>query len=81
MKKVYEIVTFVLAGIIAGMIITIKWIAPPGQDITIGKIKVKGRNNTQSTVVEVDNVPSKREQRRQKRELRRNKKKRRTKNV
>lgn len=75
MKKVYEIATFILAGIIAGMIIAIRWVAPPGQDITVGKIKVKGRNNTQSTVVEVNNTPSKRETRRQRREARREKRK------
>jgi len=40
-------------GIAFGIFITIKYIAPPSEDIHIGKIKIKGKGNTMTDVVDV----------------------------
>lgn len=72
MNKIYQYITLILAGIVAGIIATIKWIAPPGQDITFGKIKVKGRGNKMDTEVTIDNETKSRQQlRKERRDARR----------
>lgn len=44
-KNIYKNLLILLIGVIMGIIITIKWIAPPSDDINIGKIKIKGDKN------------------------------------
>ncbi len=51
MSKIYRAFTYILVGIVAGIVFCIKYIAPPGDEIKIGKIKVKGRGNTANTTV------------------------------
>ena len=70
----YRFLTFFLAGLAAGIVFCIKYIAPPGDEIKIGKIKVKGKGNTAETNISVDNEPKKtrkekREERKAKRDL------------
>lgn len=73
--KIYKVITLILAGIVAGIVATIKWIAPPGEDISFGKIKVKGRGNKMDTEILIDNThksrqQARREARRKRKELR-----------
>lgn len=57
--KISKFVVVLLLGIIAGIIAAIKWIAPPGDDIVFGKIKVKGKGNKQDTVIEIEKKTNK----------------------
>ncbi len=59
LASVYRAVTYILVGIVAGIVFTIKFIAPPGDDIKIGKIKVRGKGNSAETTIDVDNEPKK----------------------
>lgn len=69
--KISKFVVVLLLGIIAGIVATIKWIAPPGEDITIGKIKVKGKGNNQDTTIEIERTKTNKEKRKERREARR----------
>jgi len=68
LARFYRAFTFILVGIVAGLVLAIKFVAPPGDDIKIGKIKVKGKGNQASTTIDVDNEPTKREKRKAERE-------------
>jgi hypothetical protein len=41
------------AGLAFGVVVTIKYISPPSQDIKIGKITIKGRNNTVTDALDI----------------------------
>ena len=66
----YRAFTFILTGIIAGLVLAIK-LLPLGDEIKIGKIKVKGKGNKAETVITVDNKTRKEKRE----EKRKNKKK------
>lgn len=63
MAVIYQYGFFVLIGIVIGVWITIKWIAPPDDDIHIGKIKIKGRGHNVSDIVDVEVQPDKKRKR------------------
>lgn len=54
MKKLYEIGFYILTGIIAGMFIALKWLAPAGTEIKLGKLVIKGRENTVTDILDLD---------------------------
>ncbi len=65
MKKLYEIGFFVLTGIIAGMFIALKFLAPAGTEIKLGKLVVKGRQNEVTDILDLDiKLPNKKEENR-----------------
>ena len=72
LARFYRAFTFILVGIVAGLVLAIKFVAPPGDEIKIGKIKVKGKGNTAETNISIDNEPKK--TRKEKREEKRKKK-------
>lgn len=49
----WRMFTLVLFGVTIGIFVTVKYISPPSQDITIGKIKIKGQNNTTDGMVRI----------------------------
>ncbi len=65
MKKLYEIGFYILTGIIAGMFLALKFLAPAGTEIKLGKLVVKGRQNEVSDILDLDiKLPDKKEERR-----------------
>jgi len=56
----YQIGFYVLIGFALGMIVTIKWISPPDEDINIdfGKTKlvIKGRKNVVTDAIDVTEI-------------------------
>ena len=60
MAKIWKGVAFVLTGFILGMIATIKFIAPPGEDVEIKfyktKLVIKGKNNQVTDAIDVTPV-------------------------
>jgi len=56
----WRMLTLILIGFSIGVFVTVKYISPPSQDITIGKIKIKGTNNSTDGMVHIaisDKVP------------------------
>ena len=65
MKKLYEIGFYILTGIIAGMFLALKFLAPAGTEIKLGKLVVKGRQNEVTDILDLDiKLPDKKEERR-----------------
>ena len=65
MKKLYEIGFFILTGVIAGMFLALKFLAPAGTEIKLGKLVVKGRQNEVTDILDLDiKLPDKKEERR-----------------
>lgn len=65
MKKLYEIGFYILTGAIAGMFLALKFLAPAGTEIKLGKLVVKGRQNEVSDILDLDiKLPDKKEERR-----------------
>jgi len=62
---IYQYGFFVLIGIVAGIFICIKWIAPPEGDIYFGKLKIRGRGNTVSDIMDVEPEKKRRRKRRE----------------
>jgi len=69
MKKIYQFGFYVLSGIIAGIFIALKWLAPEGTEVKVGKFVIRGRDNVVTDVSDI-NV-SGQEKRKSKRELKR----------
>ena len=78
----YQIGFYILIGYSLGVITTIKWWAPPENDIKIetkfGKLVIRGRNNTVSDAIDVTDiadvagvVPDKKQTRKERRVARR----------
>lgn len=75
---IWRMLAVFAVGISFGIFISMKYIAPPSQDIKIGKITIKGRNNTITDAVDIskqdtqdNSVESKRDKRKREREERR----------
>jgi len=76
--KIWKGVSFVLVGFILGLVATIKFIAPPGDDFEVKfgkvKIKVRGKNNQvtdavdMTPIVNITQEKSKRQLRKEERE-------------
>ncbi len=65
MKKLYEIGFYILTGIIAGIFLALKFLAPAGTEIKLGKLVVKGRQNEVTDILDLDiKLPDKKEERR-----------------
>ena len=65
MKKLYEIGFYILTGIIAGMFLALKFLAPAGTEIKLGKLVVKGRQNEVTDILDLDiKLPDKKKERR-----------------
>lgn len=65
MKKLYEIGFFILTGAIAGIFLALKFLAPAGTEIKLGKLVVKGRQNEVTDILDLDiKLPDKKEERR-----------------
>ena len=69
MNVIYTHGFFVLAGIILGIFIALKWLAPEGTEVKVGKFVIRGRDNVVTDVSDI-NV-SGQEKRKSKRELKR----------
>jgi hypothetical protein len=54
MKKLYEIGFYILTGIIAGMFLALKFLAPPGTEIKLGKLVIKGKQNEVTDILDLD---------------------------
>ena len=71
MKKLYEIGFYILTGIIAGMFLALKFLAPAGTEIKLGKLVVKGRQNEVTDILDLDiKLPDKKDQKRKTRTYR-----------
>lgn len=65
MKKIYQFGFYILTGIIAGMFLALKFLAPAGTEIKLGKLVVKGRQNEVTDILDLDiKLPDKKEERR-----------------
>ena len=65
MKKLYEIGFYILTGAIAGMFLALKFLAPAGTEIKLGKLVIKGRHNEVTDILDLDiKLPDKKEERR-----------------
>ena len=53
MKKVWTYISAALAGMIAGIIIAVKWLNEPGTVVTVKKIKNKRSSGDMSVVVPI----------------------------
>ena len=69
MNIIYQYGFFVLAGIILGIFIALKWLAPEGTEVKVGKFVIRGRQNVVTDVSDI-NVSGP-ERRKSKRELKR----------
>lgn len=74
LAKVYRAFTLIFLGIIAGLVAAIK-IIPQGDEIKIGKIKVKGKGNTMDTSVVLEDTPKSRKEKREEKKRKRKEKK------
>ncbi len=45
---------FLMLGIAGGMFISVKWLFPESGEITLGKLVIRGRQNTVTDVLDVD---------------------------
>jgi hypothetical protein len=72
MALIYQYGFFILAGIILGIFIALKWLAPEGTEVKVGKFVIRGRKNVVTDVSDINvSGPEKRKSRRQlKREAR-----------
>lgn len=71
MKKLYEIGFYILTGIIAGMFLALKFLAPAGTEIKLGKLVVKGRQNEVTDILDLNiKLPDKKGQKREARSYR-----------
>lgn len=52
-NSIWRMVAMILLGFSIGIFVTIKYIAPPSQDIKVGKITIKGRGNTVTDAVDI----------------------------
>ena len=65
MKKLYEVGFYILTGVIAGMFLALKFLAPAGTEIKLGKLVIKGRQNEVSDILDLDiRLPDKKGQKR-----------------
>lgn len=55
MNKIWKPLSLILIGAIAGILVYAKWFSDC-ESVSIGKIKVKGRNNTQDTELNYTNT-------------------------
>jgi len=69
MTGIYTYGFFILAGIIMGIFIALKWLAPAGTEVKVGKFVIRGRDNVVTDVSDI-NV-SERELKREARKKRR----------
>lgn len=71
MKKLYEIGFYILTGAIAGMFFALKFLAPAGTEIKLGKLVIKGRHNEVTDILDLDiKLPDKKGQKRKTRSYR-----------
>ena len=63
LAKIYRAFTFICIGIITGLVAAIK-IIPQGDEIKIGKIKVKGKGNRAETSITLEDTPKTRKDKR-----------------
>lgn len=54
MKKIYQFGFYVLSGIIAGMFLALKFLAPAGTEIKLGKLVIKGKQNEVTDILDLD---------------------------
>jgi len=56
----YQIGFYILLGFVVGVILSVKWINPPSEDIHIetsfGKLKIRGKQHTVTDILDVDNI-------------------------
>ena len=69
MNIIYIYGFYVLIGVILGIFIALKWLAPEGTEVRVGKFVIRGRHNVVTDVSDI-NV-SGQEKRKSRRELRR----------
>lgn len=69
MNIIYQYGFFTLIGIILGIFIALKWLAPEGTEVKVGKFVIRGRQNVVTDVSDI-NVSGP-ERRKSKRELKR----------
>ena len=75
MNVIYQYGFFFLGGIIAGIFFALKWLAPEGTEVKVGKFVIRGRDNTVTDVSDINVSGSeKRKSRRQERREARQKK-------
>jgi len=66
MTLIYQYGFFTLAGIILGIFIALKWLAPEGTEIRVGKFVIRGRQNVVTDVSDINvSGPEKRKTRRE----------------
>jgi len=71
MKKIYQFGFYVLSGIIAGIFIALKFLAPEGTEVKVGKFVIRGRQNVVTDVSDINvSGPERRKSRREKRQAR-----------
>ena len=51
-SAIWRMLSFLVLGMVLGMYLSLKFIAPPSQDIEIGKIKIKGRDISDGVDIE-----------------------------
>jgi|GEM_PF-3511871 len=72
MKKIYQFGFYVLSGIIAGIFMALKWLAPEGTEVKVGKFVIRGRQNVVTDVSDINvSGPERRKSRREKRRAKR----------
>ena len=59
MALIYQYGFFILIGIIAGIFIALKWLAPEGTEVKVGKFVIRGRQHTVSDMLDMEIRPAK----------------------
>lgn len=72
MNIIYQYGFFILVGIILGIFIALKWLAPEGTEVKVGKFVIRGRKNVVTDVSDINvSGPEKRKTRRELRKAKR----------